>query len=91
MAALNSRSTIGSLQELVPLMHQAAGFADVMAAMQRGESGAIDGAWGSACAVVSSALASTCPETLLIVLPRPSDVDLLAADLSTLNKTSVEF
>jgi len=64
-------------------MHQAAGFADVMAAMQRGESGAIDGAWGSACAVVSSALASVCPETLLIVLPRPSDVDLLAADLST--------
>ena len=64
-------------------MHQAAGFADVMAAMHRGESGAIDGAWGSSCAVISSALAAACPEMLLIVLPRPSDVDLFAADVST--------
>ncbi|MEO1996091.1 MAG: DEAD/DEAH box helicase, partial [Planctomycetaceae bacterium] len=83
VAALKSKSTIGSLRELVPLMHQTSGFADVIAAMQSGESGAIDGAWGSACALVNSALAAVCPETLLIVLPRPSDVDLFAADLLT--------
>ena len=83
VAALKSRSTISSLRELVPLVHPSSNIADVIAALHRGESGAIDGAWGSACALVNAALACECPETLLIVLPRASDLDLFAADLAT--------
>ncbi|MGQ0633503.1 MAG: transcription-repair coupling factor [Planctomycetaceae bacterium] len=48
---------VASLRELVPLMRRAQGFAEVLAALARGESAAIDGAWGSSCALVAAALA----------------------------------
>ncbi|HID22009.1 MAG TPA: transcription-repair coupling factor, partial [Planctomycetaceae bacterium] len=58
-------------------------FADVLAALRRGESGAVDGAWGAACALVAAALAEPCPGTLLIVLPRSGDLDEFADDVSS--------
>ncbi len=40
----------------------------------RDESG-IEGPWGSACALVAAALLCAAPRTLVVVLPRPNDLD----------------
>jgi transcription-repair coupling factor (superfamily II helicase) len=48
---------IANLGDLVDVMRMADGFADVRAALLRGESAAVDGAWGSSCALAAAALA----------------------------------
>ncbi len=70
-----------ALTDLVPRLLQSAGLVEVAAALARGESAAVDGAWGSSCALTAAAIASRCPGTLLVVLPRPSEVDDFAADV----------
>lgn len=70
------------LTDLVRWVRQADGFADVLAALERGESGAIDGAWGSSCALVGATIARSCPRPFVAVLPRISDVDEFASDLA---------
>jgi transcription-repair coupling factor (superfamily II helicase) len=82
------------LADLVDVMRQADGFAEVCEALSRGESAAIDGAWGSSCALVAAALAGDAAESgenepaaesgpvLLVVLPRISEVDDFAVDLA---------
>jgi transcription-repair coupling factor (superfamily II helicase) len=47
---------IADLGDLVDVMRMAEGFAEVRAALLRGESAAIDGAWGSSCALATAAL-----------------------------------
>jgi transcription-repair coupling factor (superfamily II helicase) len=70
-----------ALTDLVPRLLQSEGLVEVAAALARGESAAVDGAWGSSCALTTAAIASRCPGTLLIVVPRPSEVDDFAADV----------
>ncbi len=48
---------VAELVDLVGVMRQADGFAEVREALLRGESAAIDGAWGSSCALTVAALA----------------------------------
>ncbi|MSR60061.1 MAG: transcription-repair coupling factor [Planctomycetaceae bacterium] len=52
----STQPKIASLRGLVPLMRRADGFADVIEALSRGDSAAIDGAWGSSCALAAAAL-----------------------------------
>lgn len=49
---------VAELVDLVGVMRQADGFREVREALVRGESAAIDGAWGSSCALVAAALAA---------------------------------
>jgi transcription-repair coupling factor (superfamily II helicase) len=70
-----------ALTDLVPRLLQSEGLVEVAAALARGESAAVDGAWGSSCALTAAAIASRCPGMLLVVLPRPSEVDDFAADV----------
>jgi transcription-repair coupling factor (superfamily II helicase) len=70
-----------ALTDLVPRLLQSEGLVEVAAALARGESAAVDGAWGSSCALTAAAIASRRPGTLLVVLPRPSEVDDFAADV----------
>ena len=60
---------------------QVEGFAEVAAALTRGESAAVDGAWGSSSALAVAALAESTDRTILVVLPRSSDLDDFAADV----------
>ena len=46
-----------TLRELPALLPKQASFAAVIAALKRGQAGAIDGAWGSSAGVVVAALA----------------------------------
>ncbi len=79
--AATGRIVATALTDLVPRLLQSEGLAEVAAALARGESAAVDGAWGSSCALTAAAVASCCEGTLLVVLPRPSEVDDFAADL----------
>ena len=53
------------------------------ASLAAGQSGTIDGAWGSSAALAAAALAADTPGTLLVVLPNPSDVEPWAHDLTS--------
>ena len=53
-----TQPNVATLRGLVPVMSRAQGFAEVLAALSRGESAAIDGAWGSSCALAAAALAA---------------------------------
>ena len=70
------------LPELVPIVRRQTGFSEVLAALERGAAATIDGAWGSACALVAAALAGNVPGTLVVVLPRLSEMDDFAGDLA---------
>lgn len=70
------------LPELVPILRRQTGFSEVLAALHKGAAATIDGAWGSACALASAALAQDVPATLVVVLPRLSEMDEFASDLA---------
>ena len=69
------------LTALVSLLEGTPGFNGLVSALEAGNSGTIDGAWGSASALTSATLTRRCPETLLVVLPRQADLDDYAEDL----------
>ena len=75
------RLVAAGLTDLAPKLLQVEGFAEVAAALAHGESAAVDGAWGSSCALAVAALAEGTERPLLVVLPRPSDLDDFAADV----------
>jgi len=75
------RTVAMDLTDLVAKLSSVDGFAEVAAALARGEGAAIDGAWGSSCALVAASLASRADRRLLVVLPRIADIDDFAADL----------
>ncbi|HVJ85483.1 MAG TPA: transcription-repair coupling factor, partial [Caulifigura sp.] len=78
-----------SLPDLIPRLRRVDAFAAVIRALQRGDSGTIDGAWGSSSALTTATLAAALqanqglPRTLLVVTPRISDVDDVVADLAS--------
>ena len=71
-----------TLRELPALLPRQESFAAVIAAMKRGQAGAIDGAWGSSAGLVVAALAQQIEndQPLIVVLPRMHDVDEFADD-----------
>ena len=60
------------------------GWAGLRAALSAGQSGTIDGAWGSSAALAAATLAADAPGTLLVVVPNPADADPWANDLHSL-------
>ena len=114
MSSLDTTTDVRSLPDLVARMRSEPRLQAVLDSLRRGESGTIDGAWGSACALAAAALCGSsiqCPvssetdsssgtlntqlstlNSLLIVLPRISDVDDFAVDLmSFLGATPTVF
>ncbi len=79
-----SQATLSEVRRLSDLPARIAALPDVAAvvsALARGESGTIDGTWGSSCALLAATLAGEAPASLLVVLSRIHDVDEYAADL----------
>ncbi|TWT52282.1 Transcription-repair-coupling factor [Thalassoglobus neptunius] len=74
---------IRELPDLVQTLSDVESFQSVVAALRRGSSGTIDGAWGSSCALVATTIAESAPGPLLIVLPRISEVEDFALDLAS--------
>ncbi len=80
-----------ALTELAPLIASADGFSDVTAALLRGQSAAIDGAWGSSCALTIAAMMQACPgHEFLIVVPGVRDIDSCSDDLDELLAVGVQ-
>lgn len=76
-------SALDSLQRLTQLVEHVEGFPAILAALARGRSATIDGAWGSSATLASAALARHAPRTLLVVLAHPRDVDAFTEELSS--------
>jgi transcription-repair coupling factor (superfamily II helicase) len=72
-----------TLTDLPGLLRAADGWAPLRAGLLRGESGTVDGAWGSAAALATAALAAEGPPCLLVVVPGHADVDPWAEDLAS--------
>ncbi|MCA8990048.1 MAG: transcription-repair coupling factor, partial [Planctomycetaceae bacterium] len=69
------------ISDLVPLMEQEPGLAQLLGALNQGRSGTIDGAWGSARALSAAVFVRNCPGIAVVIAPRASDVDDYAVDL----------
>ena len=79
-----------TLAELTSLIAAAPGFPEVIASLHSGRSAAIDGAWGSACALSIAAIAgSDSQRTHLIVLPTIRDAEEFVDELSGLTTSKV--
>ncbi|MFT3882957.1 MAG: hypothetical protein QM703_25290 [Gemmatales bacterium] len=76
-------SLITSLTELPALLRKNPSFAQVIAALKKGQAGTVDGAWGSSAALAAAALAEVNPGPTLIVLAHPTDLDNWSDDLET--------
>ena len=77
---------VNEIPDLVPLVSQTPEIQGILAALDRGESGTIDGAWGSARALAAACFVKECAGTLVVVAPRSSDVEDLFADLAAFLK-----
>ncbi|MEZ6057428.1 MAG: transcription-repair coupling factor [Planctomycetaceae bacterium] len=96
MSTSGATCVLRSLPDLVTRICSEPRFAAIIEALHRDESGTIDGAWGSACALAAAGLVvgtkASQPRTLLFVLPRIADVDDFAVDLMAfLGETPVVF
>ena len=81
MAKRGARS-FDTLADLVPHLLTAEGFPEVIQSLESGNSAAIDGAWGSACALCAAAMASIASKPLLVVVPKIRDTGNVADDMS---------
>jgi len=81
--SLNANRRGMTLRELAALLPKQESFSAVVAAMKRGQAGAIDGAWGSSAGLVVATLTQQVggDKPLLVVLPRMHDVDEFADDV----------
>ncbi|MFP6766175.1 MAG: transcription-repair coupling factor, partial [Planctomycetaceae bacterium] len=74
---------IDDLTALVSLLETTPGFEELVAALDSGNSGTIDGAWGSSSALAMATLSQRCDSTMLVVLPREADLDDCVSDLES--------
>ncbi len=75
-----------SLTDLPRWLQTAEGWGTLRAAIGRGESGTIDGAWGSSRAAAVAALAAETSGSLLVVVPTVADLDPWADDLVSFSR-----
>ena len=78
------------LLELAGRLQHEEGFAEVVAALEKGDAAVLDGAWGSSCALAAAALAARAPGPLILVCPHADDVDDAADDLRLFTRLEPE-
>ncbi|MDB5310920.1 MAG: transcription-repair coupling factor [Gemmataceae bacterium] len=81
--AATGSPAVNGLDALPGLLHAAEGWAALRAALAAGQSGTIDGAWGSSAALAVAALAADTPGTVVAVLPGAADVAPWVEDLAS--------
>src|SRR5437764_4976801 len=78
--------TLEGLTDLAELLRAAEGFEPLLDALCAGQSGTIDGAWGSSAALAAAALARGDERrTLLVVIAHPGALDAWVGDLTSLS------
>src|SRR6516225_210002 len=74
--------TLERLGDLPALLQQAEGWQALVQALQSGQSGTVDGAWGSSAALSAATLSLQSPTTVLVVLAHPADLETWADELA---------
>jgi transcription-repair coupling factor (superfamily II helicase) len=74
-AAASLPLTLENLKDLTRIVQTTPGFHPLLAALQNGHGGTIDGAWGSSSSLAAAALGLHAHGTLLMVLAHPRDID----------------
>lgn len=74
---------VAHLSDLTGLLEQAEGFAPLLAALKQGQSGTVDGAWGSSSALAAATLVKHAPAMVLVVIAHPREVDAWLGDLAS--------
>jgi len=82
--------SVGRLWELVERTERQTGFAEVIASLRGGHAATLDGVWGSACALVSAALAREAPGPVIVVSPQLDDLDAMVDDLGLFTPVTPE-
>ena len=67
-----------------------AGFLEIVAALRDSQTASVDGAWGSACALVAAALQQHAPSCLFLVCPDEKHTDDLTDDIGLFTSAPVE-
>ena len=80
-----------TLTDVTRLVQTAEGYGSVRTALQGRRSATVDGAWGSSAGLIAAALAREVPQTLLVVIAHPRDVDGWADDLTSFGGESPLF
>jgi transcription-repair coupling factor (superfamily II helicase) len=70
-----------ALCDLPDVLRGAEGYGALVQALSAGQSGSLDGAWGSSCALAAATLGIDVPQTLLVVIAHAGDLDGWADDL----------
>ena len=78
------------LLELVGLLDEQEGFAEVVASLRAGHAATLDGVWGSSCALAAAALAAHSSGPLVVVCPNADDVDDVIDDLELFTRVTSE-
>ncbi len=90
MKVATSQPPPATLKDLTRQIQRAPGFPEILAALKNGRSATIDGAWGSASALVAAALGLHAPSTLVIAIAHVGDVDDFREDVATFAGISPE-
>src|SRR5207244_10113679 len=72
-----------NLKELTRIIQRAEGCHPVVAALKNGHGATVDGAWGSSAGLTAAALGLHAPQTLLVVVAHPRDLDGWTEDLAS--------
>ncbi|MFN5906669.1 MAG: transcription-repair coupling factor [Planctomyces sp.] len=89
--AATSEPVPQNLADVTALLTALPGFAEVLQALRSGRSAAVDGAWGSSCALTISALAGAFPDRhVLIVQPTIRDAEEFADELAGISGLNVQ-
>ncbi len=87
-----SQQVPDSLAELTSSIQAAPGFAEVIQQIHSGNSAAIDGAWGSCCALAVAALSKSSPRhMLLVVVPGIRDIEEFFDQLTEFTPTDAKI
>ncbi len=70
------------LAQLTTAVEANAGFLEIVAALRNGQTASVDGAWGSACALVAAALQQHASSCLFLVCPNEKHADDLVDDIA---------
>src|SRR5438874_12440897 len=80
-AVLPHAAATDLVRQLPKTLENYDGFAEVIRALGSGHPTSIDGAWGSACALIAAALVEQARAPLIVILPSEREADDAAADL----------
>lgn len=84
MAPQATAVVVDSLTGLPSLLETSEGYSALVDTLRAGQSGAVDGAWGSAATLAIAALARHAPGPILIAVAHPGSLDSIASDLNSL-------